>query len=81
MPDTLLTVAQADRNSQTLIPVFTLSLRKGTSVSEDLLAASTSYLLTRSLSRPSTKIKKGQEVLLDTVLPREQSKDGSSQAM
>ena len=38
MPDNLLTVGQADSNSKTLIPVFTLSLSKETSVSEDLLA-------------------------------------------
>ena len=81
MPNTLLTVGQADSNSQTLIPIFTLSLSKGTSVSEDLLTASTIYLQTWSKSRPSTKIKKGQEVLLDTIFLREKSQDGSSQAM
>ena len=47
MPNTLVTVGQADSNSQTLIPVFIMSLSKGTSVSEDL-AVSTSYFLPRS---------------------------------
>ena len=47
MPNILVTVGQADSNSQTLIPIFIMSLSKGTSVSEDL-AVSTSYFLPRS---------------------------------
>ena len=48
MPNTLLTVGQADSNSQTFMLVSTLSLSKGTSVSEGLLTTSTSYFMTSS---------------------------------